>query len=336
MILVLNCGSQSVKWKLFDKKLNLISQGRKEFFNPDQAKQVLIQELRQLKESEIDLVGHRVVHGGKYRSPKLITKPVISEIKKFSKVAPLHNPFELLGISVAKNVLTKVKHFAVFDTEFFKELPKKAYTYPLPEKITRSYPFIKRYGFHGISHKYLTFKASQILNLKNPNLITLHLGGGASITAIKKGKPIDTSMGFTPMEGLIMTTRTGDIDPGIIFYLLNQGYSTKKLYHWLNFESGIKGISGISEFKKLLKSKTQKSKLALNCFVYKIQKYISAYYGVLNGRLDAIVFSGTIGYRSKKLRNMILNRLSFLKNAKVLVIQTDEEYQIAKEILNLI
>lgn len=315
MILVLNCGSQSVKWKVFDGNLNLLSGGKKEYFSRKSAGEVLKKELKKIKNGnwKIDFVGHRVVH------------PI-------AELAPLHNPFEYLGIKIAKKEFSKAKHLVVFDTDFFNDLPEVAKIYALPESLTKKYK-IRRYGFHGISHKYLGEKAAGILKkpLQKLNLITLHLGGGASITAIKNGKPIDTSMGFTPLEGLAMMTRAGDIDPGILIFLAKR-MKIGKLDKILNRESGLKAICGESDFRKIIKRKDNKAKLAREIFVYKIKKYLSAYFGILNGKVDAIVFSGQIGSGYPETRKMILKDLKFLKNAKILAIPTDEEYQIAKEV----
>ena len=331
MILILNCGSQSIKWKLFNYEPASISENKREIFNLKEYQKILNEELSKFRNVEIRFIGHRVVHGGKHFRPQIITKKVFSEIKKFSKVAPLHNPFALLGIKACQKKFKTVKQIAVFDTGFFADLPEKTKIYPLAESLIKKYQ-IKRYGFHGISHKYLAEKTAELLNkpLKKINLITFHIGGGTSITAIKKGKPIDTSMGFTPMEGLMMTTRPGDLDSGILFYLLN--YINKdKLYQQLNFESGIKGLCGSSDIRDLLKRKDKKTKIALNCFVYRIQKYLSAYFGILN-EVDAIVFGGAAGFGSAKLRKMIVKNLKFLKNTEILKINTDEELAIAKEV----
>ncbi len=316
MILVLNCGSQSVKWKIFDENLKLISQGSGEYYKKGLAENILREEFKKIKEKnfQINFIGHRVVH------------PISDEL------APLHNPFEMLGIKVAKQEFKKAKQIIIFDTDFFKNLPEISRIYPLPEFLTKKY-LIRRLGFHGISHKYLAEKASEILKkpLEKLNLITLHLGGGDSITAIKNGKPIDTSMGFTPLEGLVMMSRAGDLDPGILIFLAKR-LGIKRLEKILNEESGLKAITDVSDFKKILQEKDKKSKLALKIFVYRIKKYISAYFGILGGKVDAIVFGGKIGAGLPKTRNLVLKDLNFLREAKILVIPTDEEYQIAKEI----
>ena len=208
MILVLNCGSQSVKWKLFNDKLVSIKEGKKEVFNFSEYEETLKEEISKLSiyKNDIKVVGHRVVHGGKnLRKPIKISKNVLREIKKFDKLAPLHNPYNLLGIKIGREIFPKVSHIAVFDTGFYVNLPEKACIYPLPEKINKKYG-IRRFGFHGISHEYASKEgARRIKKLFNElKIISCHLGGGSSITAIKNGKAIDTSMGFTPMEGLAM------------------------------------------------------------------------------------------------------------------------------------
>ena len=335
MILVLNCGSQSIKWKLFSENLELIFQRKKEYFNLNSAKISIKKELDYLEKlkSKIEIVGSRVVWG-RFYEPKEINKEVLKEIEIGCEMAPLHNPFQLLAIKIAKERFKKARHFAVFDTQFFKDLPLSSRIYPLPKEIIEKYQ-IFRLGFHGISHKYLSIRASEILKkpLKKLNLITLHLGGGASITAIKKGKPIETSMGFSPLEGLVMTTRSGDLDPGILLFLLKK-IKLDKIKKILNQESGLKAISGISNFKELEKRKDQDSKLALEIFIKRIKKYLYGYYGILK-KVDAIVFGGTVGFGSLKVRNLVLKDFPF-ELPKVLKIKTNEEYQIAKEILSFL
>ena len=339
MILVLNCGSQSIKWKLFRKKnLKLLEEGEKSVFNSNNFEEILFREVNKLKNKyfdKIQKIGHRVVHGGeKFRKPIKITKQVLKELEKFNKLAPLHNPFNILGIKVAKKVFPKVPQIAVFDTEFYKDLPEKAYIYPLPEKIRKKYK-IRRFGFHGISHEYAAKEA--VKRIKKPfeklKIITCHLGGGSSITAIKNGKVVDTSMGFTPMEGLIMMTRSGDIDAGIVLELVKK-FSLEKVDKILNLESGLKGICGEENMLEVLKKAKQgnkKAKLALDLFVYRIQKYIGAYFAILGG-CDLLIFTGTIGFFSAKIRNMICRDLTILKNTKILAIKTNEELSIAQKI----
>lgn len=339
MILVLNCGSQSIKWRLFRKKnLKLLDQGEKTVFNLNNFEGILFREINKIKNKyfdKIQKIGHRVVHGGeKFRKPTKITKQVLKELEKFNKLAPLHNPFNILGIKVVKKVFPEIPQIAVFDTEFYKDLPEKVYIYPLPEKIRKKYK-IRRFGFHGISHEYAAKEAAK--RIKKPfeklKIITCHLGGGSSITAIKNGKAVDTSMGFTPMEGLIMMTRSGDIDAGIVLELVKK-FSLEKANKILNFESGLKSICGEENMLDVLKKAKQgnkKAKLALDLFVYRIQKYIGAYFAILGG-CDLLIFTGTIGFFSAKIRNMICRDLTILKNTKILAIKTNEELSIAQKI----
>jgi len=339
-VLILNCGSQSIKWKLFDKSLKLQIERKKEVFNSKNYQRVLVEELKNInkREIEIEKVGHRVVHGGeKFREPILITKKILKELKKFNKLAPLHNPFNILGIKTAQKVFLKAKQIAVFDTGFFKDLPERSYVYPLPEKLRKKYGF-RRFGFHGISHEYVAQEAAKKIKkpFKKLKIITCHLGGGSSITAIKNGKAIDTSMGYTPMEGLVMMTRSGDIDPGIVIEIA-KNLSLKKAEEILNFESGIKGISGNSDMLEVLnklKKGDKKAKLSLEIFVYRIKKYVAAFFAILGG-CDLLVFTGAIGWGSAKIRNMICKDLTILKNSKILTIKTDEEFAIAQKIKKL-
>jgi len=312
MILVLNCGSQSIKWKVFSNDLKLKKEGSREIFKERSLAKILKEELKSINE-EITLVGHRVVHGGdKFKKPTKITRSILKELNQLCKLAPLHNPFNILGIKISKKVFPKAKQIAVFDTAFYASLPEKAYSYALPKELRKKY---RRFGFHGISHEYAVDKVDKKHDKK---VISCHLGGGASITAIKNGKAIDTSMGFTPMEGLIMMTRSGDIDPGIVLEL------GKKAKYILNYQSGIKGISGYDNMLDLLKSK---NKLALDMYVYRIQKYIGAYNAILGG-CDILIFTGTIGYGSAKIRKMV----SSVLKTKVIAIKPDEELAIAKKI----
>ena len=338
MILVLNCGSQSIKWKLFERKsksvLELKKQGETDVFNIKNYKNILTKELEKIAryKKNIKIIGHRVVHGGnRFRNPIIITKKNLKQLEEFNKFAPLHNPFNILGIEISKKIFPDSKQIAVFDTGFYKDLPKKACIYALPKNIRDKFGF-KKFGFHGISHKFAGEQASKQIKkpFKKLKIITCHLGGGSSITAIKNGKVIDTSMGFTPMEGVMMMTRAGDIDAGIVLELVNK-FSVKKVNEILNYESGIKGLCGEDKMLKVLKRKDRKAKFALDVFVYKIRKYIGSYYAILNG-CDLLVFTGTIGYGSSKIRNMICKDLGILKNTKVLTIKANEELEIAMEI----
>jgi len=334
MILILNCGSQSVKWKIFNEKSELIKENKLDFFDMSDFERVLTNELLKIKEN-IVLVGHRIVHGGeKFQKPMEITDDNLEELEKVSHLAPLHNPYNILGIKICKNIFKKAKHIAVFDTEFFVDLPERVSTYALPESILKEFK-IKRYGFQGISHEYVAKKAAEKLGkpIEELKIITCHLGGGASISAIKNGKAIDTSMGFTPLEGLVMMTRAGNIDAGIILQMIEKLTleETKKI---LNTESGIKGICGESDMQKLLKrieAGNKKAELAFDIFVYSIKKYIGAYYAILGG-CDVLVFTGSIGSGNQKTREAICKDLNILSETKILSIETDEELAIAQKL----
>ncbi len=338
MILVLNCGSQSVKWKIFDSNLELKKENKKNIFNSDNFEKILKRELKKVKEFKIDKIGHRVVHGGeKFRTPIKINKKVLRQLEDLNRIAPLHNPFNLLGIKIAQKVFPKLEQIAVFDTGFYADLPQKARLYALPEDIRRKYGF-QKFGFHGISHEYAAKKGALKTNKKFQELkiITCHLGGGASITAVEDGKPIDTSMGFTPLEGLIMMTRSGDIDPGIILDLCKR-FSPGKVDKILNYKSGIKGLCGMSDMREVLKERkkgNKEAKIALKSYVYRIQKYIGAYFTILNG-CDLLIFTGAIGFGSSEIKNMICEELDILKGTKILAIEPNEELTIAEKINKL-
>jgi acetate kinase len=338
MILVLNCGSQSIKWKVFSEDLKVAKEGKSIVLDQDFFQKSLEEELKKINGLEINVIGHRVVHGGKtFISPIKITDENLIELEKLNHLAPLHNPFNISGIKACQQFFKDISQFAVFDTEFFKDLPEKAFTYALPDNILKEFGF-RRYGFHGISHEYVAKLASK--SIKKPfeklKIITCHLGGGASITAIKNGKAIDTSMGFTPMEGLVMMTRSGNIDAGIILELVRD-FSIDRASEILNKESGIKGICGEGEMLKVLEmvqTSNEKAKLALDVFVYSIQKYIGAYYTILGG-CDLLVFTGLIGSGSEKIRDMVCKDLKILNKTKILAIETDEELAIAEKVKNI-
>ncbi len=342
-ILVINSGSTSLKYKLFNgqnfkvlKKGYIENIGESKIKNHHQAMTKAIEEVGETK--DIIACGHRVVHGGlKFVKPTKVTLQVLKELKKYNQLAPLHNPPNLAGISACMKLLPKVPNIAIFDTAFYSTLPKKAYIYGLPYKYFQKY-IIRRFGFHGTSHQYVAQKAAEKIKkpLSKLNLITCHLGGGASITAIKNGKPIDTSMGFTPTEGVMMMTRPGDTDCGALLYLAKkENFSLSRLDNILNHQSGVLGISGVSsdmrEVRRAAKKGDRRAKLALEIFCYRIQKYIGAYYGIL-GRIDALVFTGAIGFRSKAIRNKIIKNLNILKNVEILAILTNEELQIVQKV----
>ncbi len=368
-ILVINVGSSSLKFKLFTEKQKEVAAGLVEkigqkgsfvsynfgktsekraqnIADHDQAFSAVIDVLRrnQVELHKIYKVGHRVVHGGeKFIKPILITAQTLKQLEKYNKLAPLHNPHNIAGIKACLKLLPTVKNYAVFDTAFHASMPDYAFLYPLPYKIYKKYQ-LRRYGFHGISHQYVSLQAAKQLRKEKPNLITCHLGSGCSVTAIKQGKSIDTSMGFTPLEGVMMSTRSGDIDPAIIFYLKREGMSDSQIEKLLNFESGLKGVSGLKDMRDIMIASGYKipgyttplkftdqqkylSRLALQMFVYRIQKYIGAYTVVLDN-VDAVVFTAGIGERNKDVRDLIVRGLP--NRPRVLVIPTNEELMIAR------
>jgi acetate kinase len=334
MILVLNCGSQSIKYKLFKDDLRLVEKREKRIKKSRDYNRILERELNRLKifESEIKKVCHRVVHGGeKFNQPVKVNNNILKELKKYAGLAPLHNPYNILGIEISRKIFPKAAVIAFFDTGFYKELPEKVFRYALPESLSKKYGF-RKFGFHGLSHEYVAGEAAKIFGkpLSKLKIISCHLGGGCSLTAIKSGKAIDTSMGFTPLEGLVMMTRGGDIDPGIILEL-SEKVSLAELTEILNKNSGMKGLCGVSEMKKVLQMAgkgDKKAKLALDIFTYRLQKYIGSYFAVLRG-CDLLVFTGSIGVGSEKIRKMVTDKLEILKNTKILAIETDEEFLMA-------
>lgn len=338
MILVLNCGSQSVKIKVFDKNLFQKKENKVLIFKKKDYSKVLKKELLKVSKEfgeKIDLVGHRIVFGGEdFKKPTKITPFVLKKLEPLNKFAPLHNPFNILGIKTALKIFPKAKHYGVFDTEFFSSLPKNAFLYAIPEKIAKKFKY-RRFGFHGLSHEYAGKEAARKIkkDFRKLKIITCHLGGGASITAIKNGKAVDTSMGFTPMEGLVMMTRSGDIDPGIVLDIAKH-FSPEKAEEILNSSSGLKGICGkesMLEILEQIKTGNKKAKMALDIFVYRIKKYIGAYFTVLGG-CDLLVFTGAIGSGSAKIRRMICKDIPFLRGVKILAIKPNEELQIARKI----
>ncbi len=348
IILVLNCGSQSIKWKLFSLDFKAQEEGNIRILNQKNYKNILQAELKKINERNIEIttIGHRVVHaGGKFNSPLIIDKKNLKELEKISELAPLHSPYNILGIKISQKTFPTAKQIAIFDTDFYSELPKKASTYALPEDIRKKYE-IRRYGFHGISHDYASSEAAKIISKPREELkiISCHLGGGASITAIDRGKAVDTSMGFTPLEGLVMMTRAGNVDPGIILFLNQKSKRNKflasesknqNLDYILNNESGMKGLCGISDMKEILtaiESGNKKAQLALEIYIYNIQKYIGAYFAILGG-CDLLVFTGAIGYGSAKIVDLICKDFNILKDTRVLKIKPDEERGILNKIV---
>lgn len=362
-ILVLNSGSSSLKFQLIKtgKNFNVLQKGLIDRIGLEKGgaknhNEAVKKVLELLKNKKVDAVGHRVVHGGeKYKNSTPINPKVIETIRKLCELAPLHNPPNLSGILACKKHLPGVPQIAVFDTAFHQTIPKKAYLYGLPYSYYSKLG-IRRYGFHGTSHKYVTDQAIKLLGKKNTRIVTCHLGNGSSVTASLNGKSADTSMGFTPLEGLIMGTRCGNLDPAIVFYLQEKlKIDTDRIDEILNKESGFKGLSGISSdmrriYEKSLKG-NKKALLVIDLFSYQIAKYIGAYAAVLDG-LDALVFTAGIGEKAWYVRKKTCDYLGHLgikidqtKNrgskiqihskrskVKIFVIPTNEEIQIAKEV----
>jgi len=314
--------------------------------------------------SEISAVGHRVVHGGeKFHDSVIINKDVKKTIEECIELAPLHNPPNLVGIEACEKIMPNIPMVAVFDTAFHQTLPKYAYLYALPYEIYLKYG-VRKYGFHGTSHKYVTQRAAVLLNkpVDQVNLITCHLGNGSSICAIKNGKSIETSMGFTPLDGLAMGTRSGTIDPAVIKFLMEKEEMTiGEVDQLLNKKSGVLGISEISsdfrDLQEAAESGNELADLALNIFCYRVKKYIGEYTAVI-GRVDAVIMTAGIGENNSLVRERALSGLEFMgieidleknnvrgeeidiskSNAKVrsMVIPTNEELAIARETMKLL
>ena len=312
--------------------------------------------------SEIHVVGHRVVHGGEsFAATTVITTEVKDKIKKLFPLAPLHNPPNFLGIEVAERLFKEARQVAVFDTAFHQTVPEEAYRYAIPSRFYYEYG-IRVYGFHGTSHKYVSGKAIGHLQKVNSKIITIHLGNGCSMTAVKDGKSVDTSMGFGPMNGLIMGTRAGDIDQSVIFYLVNQlGYAVDKVKEMLNNTSGMAGLTGLNDMRDIIariENGDKQALLAYHMYAYRIRKYIGCFTAVLNG-LDAIVFTGGVGENDRLMRKLCSSDMEYLglqldeeKNnrrlkgfheinkdgsrVKILVIPTNEELEIATQCYHLL
>jgi len=394
-ILTLNCGSSTVKYKLIDTDthLNIVtgsverigmigasiqlrrSEGEKvkreeEILDHVMAINAILRilvdpdvgVLKNLK--EIDAVGHRVAHGGEtFRRPVLITDKVIKALKDIIQLAPLHNPPNIQGIEAAQDLL-EVPMVAVFDTAFHSSIPDYAYIYPIPYQLYKKYA-IRKYGFHGTSHRYVCQRACEISedSCGSCKMITLHLGNGASATAIRNGKSVDTSMGFTPLEGLVMGTRCGDIDPAIILHIMNQAnLSLHEASNLLNKFSGVLGLSGRSsdmrDIEELYFAGDKQAHLVIDIYAYRIKKYIGSYTAVLNG-VDTIVFTAGVGENSPLIREKSLEGLDHLgikldkkkndetiseeaiisspeSNTKVLVVPTNEELVIALDTASIV
>ncbi|CEA14872.1 MAG TPA: acetate kinase [Fermentimonas caenicola] len=395
-ILVLNCGSSSIKYKLFEmESKEVIAQGGIEKIGmkgsflkltlPDGQKVMLEGEILEhragieyilgvlLSEKygciktidEIKAVGHRVVHGGeRFNSSVLITDEVIDMLNECIELAPLHNPPNLKGIYAIQELLPGTPQVGVFDTAFHQTMPVYAYMYGLPYSLYEKYG-IRRYGFHGTSHRYVSRRACEFLGVpyEDQRIITAHIGNGGSVTAIKNGKSIDTSMGMTPVEGLIMGTRSGDIDPGVISYIMEkENMGTKGISTLLNKFSGMLGISGVSsdmrEIEEAIEGGNKRAIMALKTYCYRIKKYVGSYAAALGG-VDILVFTGGVGENQASARKAVCENMEYMgieldeelndsvrakevviskptSKVKVLIIPTDEELTIAKDTVEIL
>lgn len=395
-ILVLNCGSSSVKYKLFDMDSEeVMAQGGVEklglpgsflkFTLPNGEKVVLEKELPEhdaaiqfilsvltdekygcIKSfNEIDAVGHRVVHGGEAFSQSVeITSEVIGKIVECIDLAPLHNPPNLKGIRAMSNLIPGIRQVAVFDTAFHQTMPDYAYMYGLPYDLYKKYG-IRRYGFHGTSHRYVSRRACEVLGVpfEDQKIITAHIGNGGSLAAIKDGKCVDTSMGLTPVEGLVMGTRSGDVDAGALSFIMQkEGLDPAGLSNLVNKKSGVMGISGISsdmrEIEAAIADGDKRAALAMNVYNYRIKKYVGSYAAALGG-LDILVFTGGVGENQWGTRTAVCKDMEFMgikldenlntgmrgkemvistpdSKVTVMVVPTDEEYMIAADTMDIL
>lgn len=396
-VLVINSGSSSIKFRLYDMKREaLLAKGMVERIGEADGNSIYrdytvaadagehredspagdhVTGLRQIfgfLESSASLksmkslhaIGHRVVHGGEtFQAPTLIDKSTIEGIREMIPLAPLHNPANLAGIEATQRLCPQVPQVAVFDTAFFRTLPPCAYHYALPEELY-THHHVRRYGFHGTSHQYVARQAARYLQqpLETLRLITLHLGNGASAAAIRDGNCIDTSMGMTPLEGLIMGTRCGDLDPSVHFYLARTlDMDLNEIETLLNRDSGMKGLCGVKDMRevhRLANEGNEQARLAIDMYCYRIIKYIGAYYAILGG-LDALVFTAGIGENDSLVRQSVCDRLSVTgitldhqrnetgangtfevsresSKIKVLVVPANEELEIARQVVSII
>ncbi|MBO0360307.1 acetate kinase [Hymenobacter sp. BT186] len=312
--------------------------------------------------SEVEVVGHRVVHGGEEFAATVLIEPAVKEaIRKLFPLAPLHNPANYRGIEVAEKTFPQAKQVAVFDTAFHQTIPEPAYRYAIPTELYTEQG-IRVYGFHGTSHKYVTEQAAQYLNNPAARLVSVHLGNGCSIAAVRNGQSVDTSMGFGPLAGLVMGTRSGDIDPSVVFHLISQlNYTPEQVSALLNKQSGMLALTGLSDMRDItaaLEAGDANARLAYDLYAYRIKKYIGAYAAALNG-LDALVFTAGVGENDALVRKLVCQNMDYLsiqlneeKNAqrakgireistadsrvKVLVVPTNEELEIARQCVALL
>ena len=394
-ILVVNCGSSSLKYQLIEMaKKEVLASGvverigikgsiltqkvdgrekyivEKEMKNHEDAIQVALDALVRKETGviksldEINAVGHRVVHGGeKYASSVLVNDEVMKDLEEFAKLAPLHNPPNIIGIEACKDLMPNIPMVVVFDTAFHQTMPKKAFVYALPYELYEKHN-IRKYGFHGTSHKYVSAKAAEFIgkDMKDLKIVTCHLGNGSSISAIKDGICVETTMGFTPLDGLVMGTRCGSIDPAVVTYLIEElGYTAQEVTRIMNKESGVFGISGVSsDFRDIEAAAAEgnaRAILALEIFRYKVKQFIGSCAVAMAG-IDVLVFTAGVGENSCDERDVITDGLEFLgieldheKNkvrgkladigkessrVKILVVPTNEELMIAIDTLELV
>ena len=323
-VLVINCGSSSVKYALFDENEHIVVSGKRERLGQksddrrETHSQAISAIFADLAKHKIDAVGHRVVHGGEAcQASCLINADVVAAIETHIPDAPMHNPYSLAAIESAQKAVPSVPHIAVFDTAFHSSMPRRATTYAIDQDVANRHG-IRRFGFHGISHQYAAGIAAEFLQrpLDDLRLITLHLGNGASACAVEFGRSAETSMGNTPLEGLVMGTRSGDVDAGVLLALLRSGeYDLDSLDELLNHNSGLSGLSGLGndlrEIEHAAADGDDRARLAINVFAHRARKYIGAYAAIMGG-VDAIAFTGGIGENSASMRGRILQRLEFL------------------------
>ncbi|GHT52333.1 acetate kinase [Bacteroidia bacterium] len=394
-VFVLNCGSSSIKYKFLDMSTKeTLAQGGIEKIGlsgsflkltlPTGEKVVLEKDIPEHKTgirfimdtitgaahgcikslSEIDAVGHRVVHGGeRFNAGVVVTDEVIAQVAECIDLAPLHNPPNLEGIYAIKELLPSTPQVAVFDTAFHQTMPQEAYMYGLPYEYYTKYG-VRRYGFHGTSHRYVSRRVCEFLNVpyEKQRIITCHIGNGGSITAIKNGKSVDTSMGMTPVEGLLMGTRCGDVDAGVLTFLMEKEHlDAQGISRLINKQSGVDGLSGVSsdmrEIETAVKAGNERAIMALSVYEYRIKKYIGAYAAALGG-VDIIVFTGGVGENQTGLRASVCKNLDYMgiqidpernkarseeiiistdnSKVKVVVIPTDEEWMIAQDTAGLV
>lgn len=387
-ILVLNSGSSSLKYQLFNvdgENYEVLAKGVADRIGIDGTLSLKIGDNKQLKEvalpdhtaairevlnallsgplksmEDLNAIGHRVVHGGEtFKSSTIVTDEVIEEIAELSELAPLHNPASVAGIRAVKSILPNIPQVVVFDTAFHQTMEKEAFLYALPKAQYTEHK-IRRYGFHGTSHKYVAQKAAELIG-KQGKIITCHLGNGASITAVDNGKCVDTSMGFTPLAGVVMGTRSGDIDPYIPLYIMKtQNKNIDEVNNLLNKQSGMLGICGFSDNRDVevrYLNGEQDAIDAMNVYVHSLLRFIGGYIAVLGG-VDAIVFTAGVGENGSIVRKLVVDRLAYLgiklneennnkrgqtleistsdSKVKVFVIPTDEELMIAKDTMRLV